>query len=354
MSEPYGVEQMMEIMGDSRVIEYQKVKEIFRIQSIEVTSGEKLKRDIGFMGKNMAHGIIEPVTDIAVTGLCFPDKFNLQSVLPLLVIKDMFDSGATKTAYIAMPVAAYAGARIARRPQYLDGLGIVAQIFGDRLGKSVFIIPDHRDEILTMKAKITMLSSRCVSERPAQAKYEHSNLFRYVETAMYGSDITLAALAEGKSVTTVADYRQFESIHAAVKMTKDYDFVQGGALLLTLIQPRYPNRIKPDRVIDVTQGEIEDLDGGLIPERSPIFYQAACLLPRSEIKAHYQNMRQGKKAHDLQQEVEMARIKILNSIDFSIHEARELEDLSIEKLIGANQLLSGILEDRISNSRYFI
>ncbi len=65
-------------------------------------------------------------------------------------------------------------------------------------------------------------------------------------------------------------------------------------------------------------------------------------------------MRQGKKAHDLQQEVEMARIKILNSIDFSIHEARELEDLSIEKLIGANQLLSGILEDRISNSRYFI
>ena len=295
---------------------------------------------LGFLGTNLTHGVIGQPGRVLATGVCFPDRPTIQSTFPLLAVKDLLDNDQADVAYVALPVFAYAGAGIARRRQYLEVLGLMKRLFGGDLGERVYIIPDSREEIMVMKYQISNLTSRLVGDGPAREKYPYENLFAYFETASYGADIMLAALAEQRDPTIVADFRQFESIHAGIRMGKGAKYTPS-ALLYTLINPR----VVDGKIREVSQDEQEDLptieDGAPgIPENSHLLYQSASLLTNDEAIELYDRVRKGRNVEDIAERVHAAKRRLLGVNPVTADFARSLEDHSIAKMKSARDVLS--------------
>lgn len=282
----YDTAEVGKIVKDTRINEFKKARVILNATGIDVVGIGKKKEDLGFLGNNLTHGFVGPIEKVAVSGVCFPERATLQSVLPLLATKDLLDRDKVEAIYLAMPVFAYAGAGLDRKRQYLETISLMQKVFGDQLGEDVFIIPDNRSEIKSMKYDLCNLRSRFVGDEPAREKYQFGNLFGYFETASYGADILLPVLAEGRGVTTVCDFRQFESIHAGIKMA-DKKGPSIGALLYTLLAPYYTADGKLKEVSQDTDMTLVSPEDCLLAETSSLFYQAALLFSEEETRELY-------------------------------------------------------------------
>lgn len=286
---------------------------------------------------------MDPVERALVTGVCFPEKPTLQSVLPLLAVKDLLGSNKADVAYIALPVFAYAGAGLSRRDQYFDILGLMKKLYGNDLGERVFIVPDSRDEIMSMKYKICNLSSRFVSDNPAKEKYRFNNLFGYFETASYGADVVIGALAEGGKATVICDFRQFESIHAGNKMGKSMGSGVG-ALLYTLLSPTYMDGEL--REVSQDDGSIKSESNKKLPETSNLFYQAAVLFKEDQVVEIYDEYRKSGSVNNLEEQINKEKNRLFTFSPLSTRYIQDLEDKSIERINPVNDLLSEEIQKR--------
>lgn len=341
---PYDELSIATIVKDPRVTEFKKARTILSKGGVDVKGKEKVSEDLGFFGNNLVHGVVDPIERTLVTGVCFPEKPTLQSVLPLLAVKDLLDSNKADVAYIALPVFAYAGAGLPRHDQYLETVGLMKKLYGNDLGERVFIIPDNRDEVMNMKYKICNLSSRFVSDNPAKEKYPFNNLFGYFETVSYGADVLIGALAEGGRATVVCDFRQFESIHAGNKMGKSMRS-NVGALLYTLLSPTYTNGELREASQD--DGSIKRESNKQLPETSNLFYQAAVLLKEDQVVEIYDEYRKSGTENNLEEQVSEERNKLFTFSPISSRYTQDLEDKSIERIRLVNDLLSEELQKRI-------
>lgn len=333
--EHYISSEMRVIVDDVRTQEFYSVKNILNSEGIDVGAMPTLKKDIGFMGRNLSHAYVSPVTNVYVTGVCFPEKPTLQSIVPLLAVKDLLDKDDNAVAYIAAPVLAYAGAGLDRREQYRQTVGIMQRLFGEKLGEQVTIIPDTSAYVMQIKYQAGNFLSRFVADGPAQQKYLFPNLFRYFETVTYGSDIIIAGLAERKPATVVADFRQFESIHAGIKMGKGLKR-ETGALLYTLVNPVMID----GKIREVSQDEDnfqKDTIG--IPETSTLFNQAAVLFAEEGVRELYQKIRRGENVDNLQEHVAKTKQSLLYGAAATPSFITNLEEKSLQKLDGVSEQL---------------
>lgn len=317
-----------------RVVEFQKARQVLLNDGLHVTSTSKLKQDIGFLGNNLTHGFIGEPQRVLATGVCFPDRPTLQSVLPLFAVKDLLNNDQADAAYIALPVFAYAGAGFARQQQYLEVLGLMRKMFPEDLGERVFIIPDSRDEVMLMKYKLANLFSKFVSDTPAKEKYPYSNLFASFETASYGSDIVLAALSEQSPATVIADFRQFESIHAGIRMGKPMGHTIG-ALLYTLINPR----LADGKIREVSQDEEgeRDEEEHVVAERSSLLYQASLLLLQEDVVELYDRLRRKTDVGDIAERIVSLKRAFFEVSPVSERFAQELEERSLQRMVAAQE-----------------
>jgi len=267
----------------------------------------------------------------------------------LLAIKDLLEANKADTAYVALPVFAYAGAGLPRRNQYLETLGLMKKLYGDALGERVFIVPDTRDEVMIMKHKICTMSSISVSDTPAIEKYPHPNLFRFFETASYGADVVIGTLAERGNASIVCDFRQFESVHAGNTMTKSFG-KRVGALLYTILSPAYVD----GKLREVSQDtETIGVSDNFPVEVSALFYQASVLFPAEKVVDMYDALRKGKKLDALEDDVRIAKKKLFSVRPTSDSYAHSLEDMSIKRLAVVDDMLTQETQKRIHiPSRY--
>lgn len=278
-----------------------------------------------------------------VTGVCFPERPTLQSVLPLLAVKDLLETNKADIAYVALPVFAYAGAGLSRRDQYLEILGLMRKLYGDALGEQVFIVPDFREETMRMKYKICNMSARFVSDTPAMEKYPHANLFRFFETASYGADVLIGAMAERGDASIVCDFRQFESVHAGNKMAKSLG-KRVGALLYTILSPAYVNGKLREVSQDTETIDVSDNPPG---EVSALFYQASVLFPAEKVVNMYDALRKGQRLDSFEEDLRIAKRQL-----FSVHPASDsyalsLEDISMKRLAVVDDILTQETQKRI-------
>jgi hypothetical protein len=346
----YDLSEVGKIVKDTRMGEFKKARVILNATGIDVVGIGKKKEDLGFLGNNLTHGFVGPMERVAVSGVCFPERATLQSVLALLAIKDLLDIGKVDSAYLAMPIFAYAGAGLDRSRQYLENISLMRKIFGDQLGENVFIVPDNRVEIKSMKYDLCNLRSRFVGDEPAREKYQFGNLFGYFETASYGADILLPAFAEGRGVTAVCDFRQFESIHAGMKMAGKKG-PNVGALLYTLIAPYYTHDGKVREVSQDTDTGFVHQEGELLPETSSLFYQAVMLFSEAETTELYDQIRKGIPIGNLSERVSNAKRRLLSVSPAREAEARDLEDKSIKKLLPARDIINEQVNDIMRGQR---
>ena len=334
--------------------EFKKARVILDKSGLDVRAPSKIEEDLGFLGNNLVQGAVDPLGRRVVTGVCFPKRPTLQSVFPLLAVKDLLDNNRIDTAYVALPVFAYAGAGLPRRKQYLEILGLMKKLYGDDLGEKIFIIPDSREEVMRMKYMAANLTSRFVSDEPGQEKYPFNNLFRFFETASYGADILVAALAEQQDSMIVCDFRQFESIHAGNKMGKAMN-KKIGALLYTLLTPVYENGNL--REVSQDNGITHDKET-IVPETSALFYQAAVLFPPEQVVELYKMLREGRSIPALEEKVAEAKRKLFAVTPMYDFQAQALEEVSmarikpVEKVLDHEMKKRMLIEDRYAkNSR---
>lgn len=286
---------------------------------------------------------MDPIERTLVTGVCFPEKPTLQSVFSLLAVKDLLETNKADTAYVALPVFAYAGAGLPRRDQYLEVLGLMKKLYGDALGEQVFIIPDTREEVMRMKYKMCNLSSRFVSDEPAKEKYQFNNLFRFFETASYGADVVIGTLAERGDASIVCDFRQFESVHAGNKMAKSFG-KRVGAFLYTIISPAYVD----GKLRDVSQdAETIGVSDNLPGEVSALLYQASILFPAEKVVDMYDALRKGKRLDALEDDVRIAKRQLFSVHPASNAYAYSLEDISMKRLAVVDDMLTQETQKRI-------
>jgi hypothetical protein len=344
---PYGESSVDAMVKDPRVTEFKKARIILSGAGVDVKAIEKVNEDLGFFGNNLVHGVVDPIERTLVTGVCFPEKPTLQSVLPLLAAKDLIDANKADTLYVALPVFAYAGAGLSRYNQYLETIALMKNLYGNDLGERVFVIPDTRGEIMEMKYKICNLLTRFVADSPAKEKYPFGNLLGYFETASYGADVLIGALAEEGDATIICDFRQFESVHAGNKMGKSMGR-RIGALLYTLLSPTYVE----GKLREVSQDDeaVEQVFSSLTPETSSLFYQAVMLLSEEQLIEIYDEYRKKGSTDELQKLVNEARTRLFAFPRINGEYVQDLEDKSIAKMRAVNDFLDEEVQKRISIS----
>lgn len=335
---------MAVIVKDPRIAEFKRVRVVLNKGGVDIKAIEKVNEDLGFLGNNLVHGVVDPIERTLVAGVCFPEQPTLQSILPLLAVKDLLEANKANVAYVALPVFAYAGAGLPRRSQYLETLGLMRKLYGDSLGERVFIVPDTREEVMRIKYKMCNLASRFVSDEPAKVKYKFSNLFRFFETASYGADVVIGALAERGDASIVCDFRQFESVHAGSKMAKSFG-KRIGALLYTVLSPTFVNGDL--REVSQDAGAIDTSDN-LPGEISALLYQASILFPPEKVADIYNTLRKGERLSGLEEEVKIAKAELLAVHPASESDVRSLEDISMERLAVVNDILTQATQKRIN------
>ncbi len=294
---------------------------------------------------NLIHGFSLPLSRIAVTGLCLPERPTLQSLLPLLAIKSLLTQGILETDYIAIPLMAYAGAGLKRRFQYERLVGIAQELFHQRWGTQVFILPDWL--LAEPKTKIGYLTSVHLTNELAQKKYPFPNLFSALETVGYATDAALVALAEQRSVTTVLDFRQFESIHGHIKTSKALG-LEVGSLILTVLDPQ--TSLKGE-ITDITwENATAEITDHPLPEVSGLFLHALALAEESEITDLYQLWLSNQDRSAIRERIESARNDLTHS-RFSINSRPEtIESISLTRLrsTGVFERIDSLITDRFS------
>ncbi len=346
LCDPYSEADLEVILEDTRIDEFRKVRGY--LKDIPIISSAKLDDGMGFLCNNITHGFVEPVGNVFATGICLPRQLTVQSLLPIFAIKDLLDNRGG-LAYFAIPLGAYAGAGLGRKDQYLQTIGIMKRIFGDRLGENIFLLPDYRDDVAEMKYFAGMLSSRFVSDEPSREKYPFGNLFGPFETVSYGTDLVIPALAEEKDVTIVSDFRQFESIHAGIKMSRGLK-KRIGALLYTLVNPRFiKGKLKEVSEDDNETGEYKN---PRMPETLDLFYHASLLLPPHQAMDIYSQLRRGDDINELKRRVDIAREYIISMQPVSSGFASGLEDITIRRIAHVKDTLYEMLCERMDGEKH--
>lgn len=270
MDENYLIDLAAEVRVHPRTKKFFNARDLLEGEGISLLPVEKVATVGDGMVDNLIHGIIEPVARIAVTGVCLPAEINLQTLLPLIVTKRLIDAGAIDKVYIPLPVAAYAAVGLPRFEVYAKILTYLGRLFGeDIVGDKIIPIPDYA--IAEEKSLVSILCSPEIGDKPSREKYQFGNLYGAVETAGYGADIALPAALERQAVTVIADFKQFESIHAGKKSARKLGKSIGldaGAIILTTLTPE-PEKNLLHEETGLSHAEILDIKAA--PELLPAF-----------------------------------------------------------------------------------
>jgi len=276
---------------------------------------------------NLTHGFTLPFSKIGVTGLCLPERFTFQSLLPLLVIQDLLENNLLETAYIAVPLMAYAGAGLKRDFQYRQTIGIAQELFGERWGSQVFVLPDHL--LANPKTKLGYLTARHLTKRLAEIKYPFPNLFSAWETVGYATDAVLVALAEQQEVTTILDFRQFESIHGHITAAKALG-INVGSLILTVLDPQINEK---GGVTDITwENPSKPIGDHRLPEISGLFLHALALFRKEDISQLYKIWKNTDDHPEIRELVEAQKNHLTHSRHILKSQPETIETLSLERL----------------------
>lgn len=262
-----------DVRAHPRTKKFFNIRDLLEEEGISLLPVEKAASVGDEAVDNLIHGIIEPVARIAVTGVCLPAEINLQTLLPLIVTKRLIDAGAIDKAYIPLPVAAYAAVGLPRFESFAKTLTYIGNLFGeDEVGKKVIPVPDYA--ITDEKYLVSILSAPEIGEKPSREKYKFGNLYGAIETAGYGADVALPAAAERQAVTVIADFKQFESIHAGKKSARKLGKSMGldaGAIILTTLTPELEKNLLHEEAV-LSHAEILNMKA--VPELHPAFLAA--------------------------------------------------------------------------------
>lgn len=274
MDDDYLVKLAAEVRVHPRTNKFLQARDLLEEEGISFLPIEKASAAVGDeMVANLAHAVIEPLARVAVTGVCLPAEVSLQTLLPLIVTKRLIDAGAIDKAYIPLPVAAYAAVGLPRFEAFAKTLTYLGKLFGeDAIGESVIPVPDYA--IAEERSLVSILCAPEIGEGPSREKYQFGNLYGAVETAGYGADVALPAAAERQAVTVIADFKQFESIHAGKKSARKLGKSMGldaGAIVLTTLTPEFEKNLLHE---EMAMSRAEILDMKAAPELHPAFLAA--------------------------------------------------------------------------------
>ncbi|MBU1499694.1 hypothetical protein KKE48_02395 [Patescibacteria group bacterium] len=221
-------------------IYFSQIREMLANEGISVTRMSKRKGKFGFLTEVLGIGVIEDgqvieENRVGMVGICLPEKINLQTILPLFIARELMLLGKLEKLYVALPVASYALVGFPRQTQYYQLIELVRQMFGEKVGESVVLMPDYR--LYRERSLLAQLASPYITDKLAKHKYPYDNLFSFIETAGFGADVALPALVEKEDVLVIADFMQYESLHAGFKTARLVE-QKMEAVLLPLLSPQ--------------------------------------------------------------------------------------------------------------------
>lgn len=307
-----------------------EIKSLLHGEKIDVVTPVKVSDEFGFLSEALSVGYIKGRDqligrDIGLIGVCLPDEINLQTIMPMVIAKHLLDRGNLKKVYMALPVGAYAIAGFPRIEQYKQVLRIAADIFGEeRLGVQVVIMPDYRLHL--ERGAIGSMASPRISDAMAKHKYPFSNLFSYTEVAGYGADIALPALVEKKPVLVIADFMQYESIHAGRFATHEVG-QDMSALLLPMLSPHVQN----GKMVAISHmSEAFESDQCSCLEVNPVMLAGSLVMDEDETKQAYtEGMRTGKIAKEILSRVKKLQENVRFCRPLPDERVRAIEDESM-------------------------
>jgi hypothetical protein len=325
---------------------YFDIRHMLNQEGLDITSMQKRLGRLTPLAEILGVGLIENKKDarVGVVGVCLPERINLQTLLPLIVAKDLLEKDKLKKLYVALPVGAYAAAGLPKYTQYKQVVGLVEKMFKDRLGDDVLVMPDYK--LSNLRMAISLLAGRFISDRFARHKYPYGNLFAYTEVAGYSADIALPAIVEQEDVLVVAEYMQYESLHAGAKAVKVFGFNMAG-LILPLLSPQ----IKDNQLVHISHLN-ESFDDSTKPlsclETSSVFLAAQLFLSFNEAVGMYQQFVTGTSLpNDLPGRVRYLQAQVADTRPIPDADLVKIENHCVTKFKEAERLLDDDLQKRM-------
>ena len=324
---------------------YTEVRKMLDSEGVSVTRMSRRLGTYGFLTEVLGVGFIDgrkpdKQAKVGLVGVCLPETINLQTTLPLVVAKDLLDRDILKKLYVALPVAAYAIAGLPKFDLYRQVVSLIDSMFNGRVGEQVILMPDYR--ILEDRSKLALMASPHTSDRFALHKYPFRNLFAYTEVAGYGADVAIPAIAEQEKVMIIADFMQYESIHAGSHTTH---FIGGdmSGVVLPLLSPH----VEKGELVHISQmDEKFDQADNLCPEISPLFLAGLLVTKEDEVRQIYADYaKSAQLPDDLSIKVQSQQRVIARYPEVSERRLKDLEDKSIEQLHGVGAFINRRLEE---------
>jgi len=329
--------------------EFRDIRMLLGQERVEIQSAAKGVPPIGFLTENLTVATVvgrdkQVVRPIGIAGICLPARINLQTMLPLFAAKEMMKIGVMEKLYIALPVGAYGMAQIPRFHQYQQVVGMIDHLFGnDAMGESVVLMPDyllHRE-----RSMLAAMISLRIKDTVARQKYPFGNLFSYCEVAGYGADIALPALVERQGVMVVADFMQYESIHAGVFATKEIGQVMS-AVILDLLSPHTKER----KLIQVSHmNEQFDVQNEGCAEINPVFLAGLLVMSEEEAREVYRAFAKTSRASSgILERVQALQAFVASGPAIGDARLRELEERSVKSFVSVQDTLHDELQKRMT------